>query len=381
MSDSGEKIFDPTPRRLAEAARKGDVFRSRELTNAVVMLVGACWLMLAGPWMLQAMEQMARSGLIFDRTSLTGFEPGRAIMLAAEAVLPPLALLALPVLLVSVISQTGMGEGRFVGANLAFKGSRINPLSGLKRMFGLNGLIEMGKGLLKISLLGAIGWLCIRYWFPSLAGMGRGGLADQLQTGWSALLSLLFALTAGLVIIALVDLPIQWRQRMKRLRMSHQDMRDEAKEAEGSQEARAARKQRQRDIARGAVAPVMRDAQFVITNPVHFAIALTYDPERASAPIVLAKGRGEKAAAMRELAGELKLPVLEYPQLARAIFFTTREQHTIREELYAAVAAIVAFVLSLRRGEQPVLPAITIPVELRFDAEGRREKNASMQQG
>jgi flagellar biosynthetic protein FlhB len=115
----------------------------------------------------------------------------------------------------------------------------------------------------------------------------------------------------------------------------------------------------------------MREAQFVLTNPTHFAVAMIYDPARAAAPIVLAKGRGDKARAMKELARELAVPMLEYPQLARSVYFTTRENQTIREELYAAIASVLAFVLSLKRGEQPAAPVIEVPVALRFDAEGR----------
>jgi flagellar biosynthetic protein FlhB len=144
---------------------------------------------------------------------------------------------------------------------------------------------------------------------------------------------LLFYLAAGLVIIALVDYPIQWVRRFMRLRMSMQDMRDEHKEAEGSPEKKQAIRQRQRQIAMGGVANAMREAQFVITNPTHFSIAIAYDPAIAPAPIVLAKGRGEKALAMRELAAELDLPVLEFPALARSIYYTTRERQVIREEL------------------------------------------------
>jgi len=170
----------------------------------------------------------------------------------------------------------------------------------------------------------------------------------QLILGWQALTSLLFALTAGLVVIALIDFPIQFLRRYMRLKMSQQDMRDEHKEAEGSPENKAAIRQRQRQIAMGGVQRAMRDAQFVITNPSHFSVAIAYDPLRAAAPIVLAKGRGEKALAMRE-------------------------NQVIREELYAAVAGVLAFVLSLKRGETPMRPQVDVPVALRFNAEGRLE--------
>ena len=134
---------------------------------------------------------------------------------------------------------------------------------------------------------------------------------------------------------------------------------------------RAARRQRQRDIATGSVAGAMREAQFVITNPTHFAVAMTYDPDKASAPIVLAKGRGDKAMAMKELARELDLPTLEIPQLARSVYYTTRERQIICEDLYGAVASVLAYVFSLKRGEAPPLPAIEVPAALRFDADGR----------
>jgi flagellar biosynthetic protein FlhB len=148
-------------------------------------------------------------------------------------------------------------------------------------------------------------------------------------------------------------------------------MRDENKESEGSPERKAAQRDRQRMLARGALAPAMKEAQFVITNPTHFSVALAYDPAKAAAPVVLAKGRGEKALAIRDLAAEMELPMLEYPQLARSVYFTTRERQMIREELYVAVAALLAFVLSLKRGEAPQRPEVSVPVELCFDADGR----------
>lgn len=372
MSDSaGEKSFAPTAKRKSDAAKKGDVLRSRELGSAAVILLGGVWLSLAGPWLLGDLTSLLRHSFIFDSADLAAFAPGEALLAALVIAAPALAALALPVLGLTLISQLAFGEGRWVAGNLAFKGSRLDPLKGLQRMFGPNGLIEMGKGLLKVALLGGIAFAWARGWLATIAGLGRGELAQQLSAGWAALLSLIFALGAGLVVIAMVDVPLQWMQRMKRLKMSHQEMRDEHKEADGSPEAKAARRQRQREIAMGAVAPAMREAQFVLTNPTHFAVAMIYDPARAAAPIVLAKGRGDKARAMKQLARELAVPMLEYPQLARSVYFTTRENQTIREELYAAIASVLAFVLSLKRGEQPAAPVIEVPVALRFDAEGR----------
>ena len=372
MSESaGEKSFAPTQKRRSDAAKKGDVLRSRELSTAAVMLFGAAWLSFAGPWLLGDIVGLLRASLIFDREAILRFDMGPMLGSVLLTFMAPLATLAIPIILLAVASQLGFGEGRWVGGNLAFKGSRINPLSGLKRMFGMTGLIEIGKGLLKIGLLGAIAFVWGRGWLETVAGLGKGNLSQQLSAGWGALISLLYALGGGLVVIALIDVPVQWARRMQRLKMTQQEMRDENKEAEGSPEAKAFRRQRQREIAMGGVANAMRQAQFVLTNPTHFSVAMAYDPAKASAPIVLAKGRGEKALAMRELARELEVPMVELPQLARSVYFTTRENQTIREELYAAIASVLAFVYSLKRGERPSVPLVEVPVALQFDADGR----------
>ena len=370
--DAGEKTFAPTQKRIRDAAKKGDVLRSRELATAAVMAVAAAWLKFAGPWMLGIFSDALRAGFTWDRGTIDAFAPGGMLMYLLILALPPVLVLGTIVCISSLISQLGLGgEGRWIGENLTPKASRINPLSGLKRMFGPSGWIEMGKGLLKVGLLGTIAWVWGKQHLLDLLALGRGDLHEQLAFGWDSITSLLFALTGGLVVIALIDFPIQWIRRMMRLKMSQQEMRDEHKEAEGSPENKAAQRQRQRQIAMGGVAGAMREAQFVVTNPTHFSIAMAYDPEKAMAPVVVAKGRGEKALAMRELAAELDLPVLEFPVLARSLYFTTRERQMIREELYVAVASVLAFVFSLKRGEQVARPQIDVPVTLRFDADGR----------
>jgi len=374
---AGEKTLAPTEKRKRDAARQGDVLRSRELATAVAMLAGAAWLKFAGPWLLKSLMGVLGAGLTFDRAAITDFAPGRLGTGMAMAVLPPVLLLGLAVIAASLASQLGFSDGRWLAGNLAPKASRINPLSGLKRMFGLQGLVELGKSLAKAGLLLAICWVWARRHLPDLLDLGRAPLSAQLATGWQALTGLLLALSFGLVLIAGIDFPIQFVRRFLRLRMSLQEVRDEHKESEGSPERKAAIRGRQRQLAMGSLQKAMREAQFVITNPTHFSVALIYDPDRAGAPIVLAKGRGEKALAMRELARELEVPLLEYPALARSVYFTTRENQVIREELYAAVAGVLGFVMALKRGETRPLPQVVVPLELRYDPEGRPDPAAA----
>lgn len=373
----GEKSFAPTQKRKQDAAKKGDVLRSRDLATAMAALAGAAWLKFAGPWLFGVLAEDLQSGFTFNRGAIDDFAPGHLLIGALAPVLPPVMLLGLLVIAASIGSQLGFGEGRWMMGNLAPKASRINPASGLKRIFGPQGLVELGKGLLKATLLGVIAWAWARKHDDLLPTLFAANFAGKINLGWASLTSLLFALSAGLVLIALIDFPIQWVRRFMRLRMSHQDLRDENKEAEGSPEKKQAIRQRQRQIAKGGLHHAMREAQFVVTNPTHFSVAMAYDPLKASAPIVLAKGRGEKALAMRELAAEMAVPCLEIPALARSVYYTTRENQVIREELYGAVAGVLAFVFALKRGETPGIPAIEVPVALRFDAEGRLETRGS----
>jgi flagellar biosynthetic protein FlhB len=368
---SGEKNFAPTAKRKRDAVKRGDVLRSKELATLASVTLGALWLRLAGPWVLDSLGRGMRLGVSWRRADLDRFEPGRLLLDLLMIAIPPVLLLGGGIALVTIVLELGLGGGAFIGGNLAPKASRINPMSGLGRVFGPNGWIELGKSVVKAGLLGTITFAWGRSNLVALAGLGNASLSGQLAFGWKALTGLLFALAVGLFVIALGDYPIQWLRRQKRLRMTLQEVRDEHKESDGSPENKAAIRRRQRQVAMSGVASAMRQAQFVVTNPSHFAVALSWDPEKASAPVVVAKGRGEKALAMRELAAELTVPLLEDPVLARALYFTTREKQMIREELYGAVAAVLAFVVSLRRGEARTAPQVDVPVTIRFDTEGR----------
>lgn len=376
MSEDGEKSFAPTAKRVRDAVQKGDVVRSRELATAAAIAVGAGWLMLAGPWMLDRLLAVLRAGLTWDHATIDDFTPGQRLISIAIGVGPPIFTLGAAIIIASLISQLGFGEGRWITGNLALKGSRLNPASGLKRMFGPTGWIEVAKGLAKVSLLGVIAWTWGKGHVAMITHLGRGNVIGEAAKAWEALIQLLFWLAGGLLAIALVDLPVQIIRRHIRLKMTMQEIRDEMKDAEGAPEKKAAIKDRQRKIAMGGLVPAMNEAQFVITNPTHFSVALTYDPQKNHAPVVVAKGRGDKAMAMRELASEFGVPLLEYPALARSVFYTTRERQAIREEHYVAAAAILAFVFALKRGEARTPPQISVPITVRFDADGRPDPSS-----
>jgi flagellar biosynthetic protein FlhB len=376
--DASEKNFEATDKKRRDAAKRGDVLRSKELATAAGFATGAGMLALVGPWLMGGMEGVALAAFRFDAATLEHRDPGAILADAAGAVLPPVFAIGCAVITAALVSQLLLGEGsRFNPGAFGFKGSRLDPLKGMKRIFGVQGLIELGKGVLKLALMGTIAWAWASASLPGLLGLGRGSLEAQLAYAWEAVTGLALWLALGLGIIAAVDYPLQKFQRNKRLRMSMRELRDETKQAEGSPEMKGARRQRQRDLARGGVAKAMKEAQFVIVNPLHFAVALSYDPARAPAPVLLCKGRGETALAMRDIAGEDGVPILEYPALARAVYFTTQPRQMVREELYVAIAALVAFVLSLKRGERPRRPQVEVPEAMRFDGDGRPDTRLS----
>lgn len=377
MSDDTEdKNFEATAKKKEDAAKKGDVLRSKELATVAAVATGALTLSFVGPWLLGGMESIALSAFRFDAAALERDDPGALFSAAAGEVMPPIFAIGCAVIVATLISQLLLGEGApFNPGAIGFKGSKINPITGIKRIFGTHGLIELGKSILKLALMASLAWWWAAQNIGAVLGLGRGTLEAQLAYAWDAAMELLFLLIIGLAIIAAVDYPLQRFQRNKRLKMSMKELRDENKQAEGSPEMKGARRQRQRDLARGGVAKAMREAQFVIVNPMHFAVALKYDPALAPAPVLLCKGRGETALAMRDLAGEQSVPILEYPALARSVYFTTQVNQMVREELYVALAALVAFVLSLKRGERPRRPSVDVPEDLRFDGDGRPDAN------
>jgi flagellar biosynthesis protein FlhB len=372
--DKDQKTELPTERRLTKARQDGDVLQSKELGAALVMLGGAAWIALAGPWTMQALENMLRQALTIDIGAVENFTPGQAAAEILFALFWPFTALFAITLLAAIGTPALLGSLGFRASAFAFKGNRLNPLSGLKRIFGMQGLIELGKSLLKVVLLGAVGVWLLASNKAELLSLGRADLRAGLgELGWIFIVSML-VMAMALAAIALVDVPTQMFQRTSRLKMTKQEIKDEMKENEGSPEVKSALRQRQHELLKGGARKAMGEATMVLTNPTHFAVALRYRPGFDQAPIVVARGRGPMAEAIRELASEVNVPMLSYPELTRAIYYTSRAGQIIREDLFLAVATVLAFVFNLDRAlaEGIEQPAVNIPGDARFDENGVR---------
>lgn len=373
-AEADQKTEAPTPRRRQEAEREGDLLQSKELGTALVLSAGALWVWLAGPLFAGACEKLLVSGLTFTKSDLVDFDPSRVVLRLLVPVALPVAALFGLCLLGAALGPAALGSLGFRSGAFAFKASRINPLSGIKRIFSLHGLIELGKSLAKTLVVGAVGyWLMTRH-IAILFGLAETDVRSSAVELGRLFLLALAALAASLLLIALIDVPSQIFQRNRRLRMSKEEVREDMKQTEGSPEVKRAIRQRQQEVLSGSARKAVREATVVLTNPTHFAIALRYDPMKDGAPVVVARGRGETANAIKALARDGAVPMLEYPQLARAIYFTSRAGQVIAEDLFIAVATVLAFVFRLDSALAEGLeqPSVLVPEEKRFDENGRR---------
>jgi flagellar biosynthetic protein FlhB len=239
--------------------------------------------------------------------------------------------------------------------------SRLNPASGLGRVFSTRGLVELGKGLAKVGVIGLIGWVLLKGLTPQLMGLSSEPLKQAI--GHSAALSgyALLVLACGLAVIAAVDVPYQLWQHSRDLRMTREEVREEYKESEGSPETRARIREAQRALARGRMLQDVPKADVVITNPTHFAVALRYDENKMRAPLVVAKGTELVALKIREIAAENNVPIVEAPPLARALHKSVDLGREVPAALYVAVAQVLTYVYQLRAARERGAPLPTPP--------------------
>jgi flagellar biosynthetic protein FlhB len=345
----GERTEEPSQRRLQQAREHGNVPRSRELTNFATMIGGSVLLIATGPALAGRMTQLLRHFLAIDasrladpRTMMSAL--GEAAVIGLGALVPIFAALILLVLLASV----ALGGWNFSPAALAPDFTRMSPLAGIKRLLGLRGATELGKALLKCALVGGVCAAVIAWLFGDVLALGR--MAPRAAIGRGAgLLSWAFIwLCASLALVAMVDVPLQLFQYKRGLRMTRQELRDEAKEQDGRPETKQRIRQMQQLVARRRMMHKVPAADVVVVNPTHFAVALKYDANRMRAPQVVAKGADFVAQNIRRIAEEHRVPIFESPKLARALYRSTDLNREIPAGLYLAVAQVLSYIFRIR---------------------------------
>ncbi len=378
MAESGyqEKTEAPTLRRLRKAREEGQVARSAEVPAAAVVVGGFLLLWLSGPWLINLWISHFVSAFAFDSRIIA--TPSLLPGVFAKHAFNIFILVSPVVIVLMILAAAASGlTGGFIFSLQAVipKSSKLNPVDGLKRIFGIRAMTELGKALLKFGLVVSVLCFLLHVNFGSLIGMGKMSLEPALSAMSVVIMKSALIVALALIVVAVIDAPLQKYQFMKKMRMTRQEVKDELKDMEGRPEIKAQIRRRQREMASARMMGRIKDADVVITNPQHFAVALKYEPGADSAPILIAKGADFMAMRIREEANRLGIHVFEAPPLSRALYYSTEIDQTVPEKLYRAVAEVIAYVFAIE-AERPgrgdlIKPDPKIPSDMRFDASGK----------
>lgn len=365
-----EKTEQATPKRLEDARKKGQIARSKELNMAFIMIVGSAVLFVGGPQLGQFFIDLMKSRLSFDSAWLRS--PDMMMVGLSEAALNALAAFAPFLLLASIAAILGgvaIGGWSFSPSPLAPKFSKLDPIKGLKRVFGVRGLVETVKAIAKALVVSACAIAFLSYASENILNLSVMAYPAAIGAVGSLVTTILFICSGSLVLIAMIDVPFQLWNHAKQLRMTRKEVQDEMKETEGRPEVRGRIRALQQEAANRRMLQDVPDADVIVTNPTHFAVALKYEDGNMQAPIVLAKGQDHMAQRIREIAAENRIAFFEAPPLARALYWTTEIGAEIPAQLYLAVAQVLTYVFRLQtamdgQGEWPDRPYVEVDPEL-----------------
>lgn len=366
-----ERTEEPSLSRLDKAREEGDIPRSKELATCAVLLASASGFAIFGDLLGEAMKKLLSDGLNFDKNM--GFVSSLPLEHMTSSI-ADLLLAFMPfaglLILVALGSPILIGGWSFNTKSLMPNFTRFNPITGLGNMVSINALVELLKAVGKTVLVGTVAFLVIWNIFPSLLTLSNLSVETGITRTHSLLVSSFFWAISTLVLIALIDIPYQLHRYSQKLRMTKQEVKQEAKESNGNPEVKGRIRQQQREMARRRMMSAIPDADVIITNPTHYAVAIKYSEDSMHAPRVVAKGLDEVAIKIREIAKINGVLILESPKLARALYAHTELRDEIPQQLYRAVAEILAYVFQVRDfaftdGVYPQVPTdIEVPDEM-----------------
>ncbi|MBT1443035.1 flagellar biosynthesis protein FlhB [Shewanella sp. JM162201] len=365
---SQERTEEPTGRRLEQAREKGQVARSKELGTSAVLLASAIGFLLLGPSLSKALYRVMELTLtqtreqVFDTNTMLNIW----IPIGKELVFPVLSL----VFLLAAIAFAGnivLGGMTFSSHGIMPKASKMSPMAGFKRMFGVQALVELAKGIAKFSVVAICAYLLLALFFDEILRLSMEHLPSNVYHSLDLLAWMFLLLCCSTLLIVVIDVPFQLWNHKKQLKMTKQEVKDEYKDTEGKPEVKGRVRQMQREIAMRRMMAEVPNADVIVVNPEHFAVALKYDAKRSPAPFVLAKGVDSVAFKIREIAREYDIAIVSAPPLARAIYHTTKLNQQIPDGLFTAVAQVLAYVFQLRqyrkgRGKRPTPIPLNQPI-------------------
>ena len=375
--DGQEKTEEPTGKRLSKARDEGQIARSTEINIAASVISVALFLFLFGNSLLSNVANVFAKGLVFDAQSV--LEPQVAAGRLDDAMLEVFFAI-LPLLLLSasvvVVCSGLIGGYNFSWKALQPKASKFNPIAGLKRMFGARSLVELAKAIAKFALVGGVAYILITSSISDFSEISRMAFEPGISASASLVTTAFLVAATTLIIIALIDAPYQAYKHNEQLKMTKKEVKDERKDTDGSPEVKQRIREKQREVYTARMLEAVAEADVVITNPEHFAVALAYDPSSDDPPRVVAKGADFTAQRIRERAAEEGVPLFQSPVLARALFFTTEIQGFIPEALFEAVAQVIAYIFNInsinRSDPMYAKPVPRVPDNMVFDSDGRK---------
>lgn len=376
---SQEKTEQPSEKRLKELREKGQVARSKDFNATVILLFSGLGFLIFGGHLSRQMGQMMRQSFEFNRAML--YTPAIALEHFSSQITDSLGALTpilMIILLLSLLAPLILGGWVFSGQVLQPKFSRLNPLSGLKRMVSLKGLVEMIKSFLKFIVVAVMAVLVIKAQIPELLALADASIETAIQSGAYILVKSFLMISSSLILIAALDVPFQLYEHHKASRMTKQELKDEYKESEGKPEVKSAIRRAQQEMARRRMMSAVPKANVILTNPTHYAVAISYKEKGNRAPIVVAKGKDLIAFQISKVAKESQVPIICIPPLARAIYFSTKLNAEVPRGLYVAVAQVLAYIFHLRDKQHydhkpSALQDLPIPEELAKKAEEESE--------
>ena len=346
-NDSGDKTEKPTPKKLQDARKKGDIAKSKDITSTAGMLVILMLAAVALPILGEQMAALVRASfkVMHEPFALAAPRLGRQ---AGMTLLLVVGLVVVPVALVGALVEFIQAGPVMSAEKLKPKMENMNPAKGLKRMFSMDNLVELVKSILKTAVVGTIAWLVIRKVLPELpllvSGRPENVGAALWQTTW-----LLLAWAGGsFVLVSAMDLAWQRFSYMKKMRMSMRDIRQEMKDAEGDPHLKGQRRQLQQEWAQQGASNAAAEAHVLVVNPTHVAIAIAYDRETCPVPTVTAKGQDDDALAMRQAAQEAGVPVLRNIELARSLLADAETGEIVPAELFDIIATVILWAQDVR---------------------------------
>ncbi len=364
-SDQQDKTEEATPRRLEKAREDGQIPRSKELTTVLMLLAGFALLwLIAGP-MLSFSVEMMESTFSFERDRAV--DPKKAMIFMGDTLASSGASFSsffIIMLVLSLLVPALLGGWVFTAKSFAPKLSKMNPIAGLKKMFSMQTVIELLKAICKSVLVGTVAVVFIKAVVPEFMALSRMAMHQALGDAFHQIFIGVLLISASLIVVVMIDVPYQLTSHAKKLRMTKEEVKREHKESEGDPHLKAKIRSQQQAMARSRMMSKVPKADVIITNPTHFSVALSYDESGTGAPRVVAKGTDAVALRIREIGDENGVAILEAPPLARALYWHVDLDREIPENLYVAVAEVMAWVYGLKAAENYMAPAPKRPKDI-----------------